>query len=943
MLQRLGIDIHPGEGRTTLLLAFGFFLVVTFQYAAKTVRQSTFIDSLGAENLPWVYLLVAVCSFPLLRVWMRWAERLPRHTLVAVSSVIVAASLVVFWLLYGQGWRWVPVAFYVWASIAFAVMVSQYWNYASHLFDARQARRLFGLIGAGGLLGGVAGGQLARLISRVAETRSALLVSAVLLCGVALVARAAHRSAKTVDAPAGGAARADAEVARGGFALVRRSRHLRLVAVMVVLGVVAGQVVDLQFNWAVQRATEGLGQRTAFFGNLFSLISAAAFAFQMLFSSWILRTLGVGTAMRVLPVILGLGTVALLAAAAGAPELVLAAALTLKIGENGVRYSLDQSARELLFLPIPAAVRVKAKAFVDVFLQRAAEGVVALMLLPVTFGWIGVPQIGWLTLLVSVGWLVVVTGAYGAYVTSFRAGLKERSMETSVPINLDDVKTVELLVQSLGSADARQVLHSLEILDANGRGNLVPPLLLYHDDPDVRRRTLQVLSTQGRVDAAPLVERRLQDDHPGVRAEAIRVLTGFWEGNVSEMMLPRLHEPDPRVKAAAATCLLTHGDASVGAVARKTLDEMLADSRPEFRAEAVKAIGAIKDDTLEGRLIESLYDRDATVAREAIVSVSRIVTRDGFNPLFVPRLVSLLENRRLKHDAREALVAFGEAVTPILIHFMNDPGESILVRRALPKTLSRIAAPSTVAALVDALLRVDDALLRSQVVDALAARRHDLGDDSRHKIEHALGLEARRYLERLVDLAALGREIDLHYEAPLVRWDTRELDLLTQMVAERVEEHVKTLFGLLALLHPSRDVWAAHRSLVSGRRELRAHALEYLDNTLQGEVRRNVFAVIDDVPLTDKLHAATRQFGVRALTRAGAVSRYLGAEDEEGADGPSLTVAALYSVYTERMEELYPRVHALHEETPNGLVRETAKWVASRIAPGPPGQAGSGR
>ena len=172
---------------------------------------------------------------------------------------------------------------------------------------------------------------------------------------------------------------------------------------------------------------------------------------------------------------------------------------------------------------------------------------------------------------------------------------------------------------------------------------------------------------------------------------------------------------------------------------------------------------------------------------------------------------------------------------------------------------------------------------------------------------------------------------------------TRELDLLTQMVAERVEEHVKTLFGLLALLHPSRDVWAAHRSLVSGRRELRAHALEYLDNTLQGEVRRNVFAVIDDVPLTDKLHAATRQFGVRALTRAGAVSRYLGAEDEEGADGPSLTVAALYSVYTERMEELYPRVHALHEETPNGLVRETAKWVASRIAPGPPGQAGSGR
>ena len=87
------------------------------------------------------------------------------------------------------------------------------------------------------------------------------------------------------------------------------------------------------------------------------------------------------------------------------------------------------------------------------------------------------------------------------------------------------------------------------------------------------------------------------------------------------------------------------------------------------------------------------------------------------------RLISLLENRRLKADAREALVAFGESVIPILVHFMNDPGESILVRRALPMTLARIDAPGTVEALVAAtvglILKIIES--RSEKVGAIIA------------------------------------------------------------------------------------------------------------------------------------------------------------------------------------------------------------------------------
>ncbi len=933
--QRLGADVRAGEGLVTLLLFSSLFLVVNFQYVAKTVRQSTFVDALGATRLPWVYLAVALLSYPLLRVYTRFADRVERHRLISFTCLLVAGVTVGFWWLYRYPWNWVPAAFYVWTSIAFVLTISQFWSFANHSLDARQAKRLFGPIGAGGLLGGIAGGQVARWMNVWVGPRSSLLVGALLLIGLVFLIHAVHRRHPGDGEHGGASGLAKFEQSKGGLRTIIGSRHLRLLAFGVVVMVVASQIVDLQFNWAVERATSTLAERTAWFGNFFSVTGVLALVFQVVFTSRIHRSLGVGLAMRALPIVIGVGSAILLLASGFAVEFTVATVLALKAGESGVRYSLDQSTRELLFLPVGANLRVKAKAFIDVFVQRTAKGLAALLLLPVTFGWITVIQAAWMTLALVGVWLLLSGVTYREYVRAFRDGLKQRSVDSAVPINISDVKTVELLVQSLGSPDSRQVLHSLEILDANGRGNLVPPLLLYHDDPAVRRRTLQVLAGVGRRDAAELVERRLGDDDPDVRAEAIRVLTAFHAGDACELMLPRLNETDPRVRAAAVTCLANHGDEAMVVQARKALDDMLSDGSPEFRAEAIRAIGAVHDTDLHGRLIQALYDRDARVAGEAIQAVRRVVSRDGFDPLYVPRLISLLQDRRLKHEAREALVAFGEQALPIMNFFMNDPGEAIWVRRALPKTIARIEGDHVVQTLVDSLNTVEDALLRAQLVEALASRRADLSKvDAREKIEQAIRAESRRYLERLHDVTVLAGEDALRFEGPLVRWDKRELNLLTQMVAERIEEHLHTIFGLVALLHPPPDVWAAYRSLLSGRPALRANSLEYLDNTLSGDVRRNVFAVIDDSPAQSKLRNARDAFGLSRTTSAAVVSRFLGG-DEDDPDGPSLTVASLYTVYTERIEELYPRVERLLENAQDTFVRETATWVAERLEVGP--------
>ncbi len=939
-LRRWGLDVRPGERPLTALLSLSFFLVVTFQYVAKTVRQSTFVDTLGSAKLPYVYLLVALCSYPLLRLYVRYAGRLQRHRFIMASCSVVALSLLGFWWLFRYPWPWLPVAFYVWITIAFGALVSQFWLFSSHLLDPRQAKRLFGVIGAGGLLGGIAGGQVARLTTSLLGTRAAFVVAAAILAAIIVLVAYIHRLYPEEPQAVGGE-RPENKGGRSGLQALLGSRHLQLIGLVLVLSVMVGQIVDLQFNWAIEQSTTTLAERTARFGNFFSIIGLAALVFQLLFTSTIHRSLGVGFGLRVLPVVAALGAGLILAFSGMLPGLMVGAILSVKVGEAGLRYSLDQSTRELLFLPVPSALRARGKAFIDVFLQRLAKGAAALLLLPVAFGLLAPPQVSWIILVLCAVWMMAATVTYRVYVQSFRAGLKDRTVEAAISINVSDVKTVELLVESLGSTDRRQVLHSLEILQANGRGNLVPPLLLYHDDAEVRRRTLRVLADIGRSDAAPLVERCLADDDPEVRAEAIRVLTGFGSGSAGDLMHARLQESDPKVRAAAITCLLEYGTAEQQQQAEVALRGMLGDAGPEYRAEAVKALGALRGSRFEGALLNVLEDPDSHVVREAVYAVRRILRRDGFNPLFLPRLISLLQDRRVKLDAREVLVEFGQECVPILVHFLNDPGESIFVRRAIPKALIRIGGPQVVQALVKSLLESRDAFLRAQLVEALASEREPLQENNlTMALGDAIQVEARGYLVRLADLLAVGGT-RLRFEGPVVGWDRRDLDLLSQMLAERLEQHLRTMFGLLALLHPPHDVWAAYHGLISGRSALRVHALEYLDNTLSGNVRRKVFAVIDDLSPQEKIRAAKLLFGVIAVTRESSVRSILSAAGDHDDDAVALTVAALYTLYTENLTGLFPLVARVLELAKDPLVRETAEWVSRRVSRATSPQEGS--
>ena len=228
-----------------------------------------------------------------------------------------------------------------------------------------------------------------------------------------------------------------------------------------------------------------------------------------------------------------------------------------------------------------------------------------------------------------------------------------------------------------------------------------------------------------------------------------------------------------------------------------------------------------------------------------------------------------------------------------------------------------------------------ESFLRRKQVEALNwmldhGHRHAL---DRSAVRRQITEEARRFLRRLAALRGLGLQSKGDLSGAVIVWsEERVPTLLDRLLAERAASNVKNLFGLLALLYPPEHIWAAHRSLTSGDRLHRSRALEFLDNTLDGELSRAVFAVIDDCPLSEKLTRAAKLYDIRVRSRVetlrSLLEAYLGGEPDSG----GIAAAALYEIRVESISGLEAEIERLVADAEDPFVGETATWVAERVA-----------
>src|SRR5215213_5086683 len=388
MLQRVRrfLDIRPGEGLPVLLTFSYIWIVVASFLLAKPIRSGLFLGEHEAYDLVYVYAAVPLVLSLFVPLYTRVAARFGARTVTVATLLGFSLNVVLFWYLFRfHSFRRLPDVFYVWVSCYGIIAPVQAWSFANSLFDTRQAKRLFGLIGAGASLGAMTAGVLARvLVGPVGGAVNLLLVLALLIASAAAIVLTANLRIRRVGLSRRG--RPTARPFSATWAQILRSPYLRLLAGIVFTVAIATQWTSLQLGVVAKRHfAANSSDITQFYGTFSFVTGVASFLMQLLVTGPVLRTWGMSAAVLALPLAMATGNLFIFIAP------VFWTVLLTNGFDQGLRFSVDKAAYELLYLPIPPGDRASVKNTIDIVVNRVADAIGAVLLGLLTKGFFVLP------------------------------------------------------------------------------------------------------------------------------------------------------------------------------------------------------------------------------------------------------------------------------------------------------------------------------------------------------------------------------------------------------------------------------------------------------------------------------------------------------------------------------------------------------------------------
>ena len=413
-------DVRRREWLPTLLMSAFFFLIIGIFWVLKPLKRGVIINYFGdapvsffgltfggaeAEQIGKFLNVIAAYLVVIAFTWL--AVRVARHWMVAIFAAGCAAAFVSYaYLLQGPFGQLTAWSFYVFGDMFNTVMVVLFWAFTDDLWTADQAKRTYGLVGLGGTLGGFLGASV--VSSTVEESgRSPLLlwcvVPMVLVVVIAFLVQRL-RGPDGVRVRTGAAASwTDTPAAVEGAKLVFASPYLLAIAGIIGTYELVSNIVDFQLASTVEAMIPDDLGKDAFFALVGQITGVGSIVVQLLLTSFVMKRWGLKVALSFLPVAVAVSSLGFLIL----PTLALAAAMS--ASDNTLNYSINQSAREALYTPTDPDTTYKAKAFIDMFVQRFGKVVSVVLNLALVALLAG--NVRWLsmvTLAMAVVWFLLV-------------------------------------------------------------------------------------------------------------------------------------------------------------------------------------------------------------------------------------------------------------------------------------------------------------------------------------------------------------------------------------------------------------------------------------------------------------------------------------------------------------------------------------------------------
>jgi AAA family ATP:ADP antiporter len=400
--------VEPAEAITAALLTVNVFLLLTAYYLLKTAREPLILLHGGAEAKQYAAGGQALLLVFVVRAYGALARRVGRQRLIATVYLFFASNLVVFAVLARAGIV-IGIPFFLWVGIFNMTAVSQFWSLAADVYTPEQGKRLFAILGIGSSVGAVAGARVAKSIAAMGPASLMIAAAGLLVVCVGLFAWVGVRAGAPGRRPEE-AHHEEPLVHEGAARVLAHDRYLLLIAGLTLLlnwvrsngDYLLDRTLLSALAEARSHGADPSAFVTSFKAEYFEWVNITGVVLQLFLVSRIMSRFGVRNALLVLPAVAFLEYGGFLVAP------ILSIFMVAKVGESSLEYSLQNTARQALFLVSSRVEKFVGKTVVDTVVVRAGDALTGIVVWAGSRAALSTKAFAALNLVLVTVWMVAV-------------------------------------------------------------------------------------------------------------------------------------------------------------------------------------------------------------------------------------------------------------------------------------------------------------------------------------------------------------------------------------------------------------------------------------------------------------------------------------------------------------------------------------------------------
>jgi ATP:ADP antiporter, AAA family len=400
------VNVRRSEIPLVVLMFLYFFIVISEFWILKPIKKDALVvyyntNPLGSLDGPEVEQIAKIgnmgVAFLAVVVFTILSRKYHRHQLTVIFSGFTIAMLSLFAFTIDSGGDLIVWAFYLFGDLFNTLMVATFFVFLNDSVKPNDAKRLYGPIVLGGVAGGAAGSTFLRALIKDLSNPEWMWVCVGLTVLLAVIAIAAGKivDRQDVELPAAKAVdhKPASNAAVEGAKLVLKSRYLLAIVAMVGLYEIVSTILDFQFTATLYGLLDDAEAKSQL-GTVYAITNWTGLAIQLLATTFIMQRFGLKIALLVMPFAILTNSVGFLIL-----PIVWTGSL-LNTTDNGLNYSLNQSAREALWTPTSRDEKYKAKAFIDMLVVRFAKALAVGLNLLISALFVGIEGVRWLSIAV---------------------------------------------------------------------------------------------------------------------------------------------------------------------------------------------------------------------------------------------------------------------------------------------------------------------------------------------------------------------------------------------------------------------------------------------------------------------------------------------------------------------------------------------------------------